>query len=150
MRSSVAVRLAAPGDLDRVHAIELEAFSDPWRRESFGSLIGDRRVFFAVAAGADAPAIGYVVAWFVVDDGEIANLAVASDARGLGVGGALLGAAITAARDREVAAIYLEVRESNDVAQRLYRSHGFEKVGRRKSYYRRPAEDALVLRFWVN
>jgi len=38
--------------------------------------------------------------------------------------------------------LYLEVRESNDVAQRLYRSRGFVAVGRRHRYYRNPVEDA--------
>jgi len=42
--------------------------------------------------------------------------------------------------------VYLEVRDSNDRARRLYRSSGFEEVGRRRRYYRRPVEDAIVLR----
>jgi len=42
--------------------------------------------------------------------------------------------------------IYLEVRESNAPARRLYAAHGFREVGRRKEYYRRPVEDAIVLR----
>ena len=42
--------------------------------------------------------------------------------------------------------LYLEVRESNDAARRLYASRGFEEVGRRRKYYRRPVEDAIVLR----
>jgi ribosomal-protein-alanine N-acetyltransferase len=42
--------------------------------------------------------------------------------------------------------VFLEVRESNEVARRLYSVLGFAKVGRRRSYYRRPVEDAVVLR----
>jgi ribosomal-protein-alanine N-acetyltransferase len=45
-----------------------------------------------------------------------------------------------------VAAVFLEVRESNLPAQRLYEAIGFREVGRRRRYYQRPVEDAVVLR----
>ena len=61
-------------------------------------------------------------------------------------GRALLDAALTEAVRRKVEAVYLEVRDSNARARRLYHSRGFEEVGRRKGYYRRPVEDAIVLR----
>ena len=89
---------------------------------------------------------GYVVAWYVLDEGEVANLAVAPSLRGQGIGSALLDAAIRDSIDRGVADLYLEVRESNQSARRLYTSRGFEEVSRRKAYYRTPVEDALILR----
>jgi ribosomal-protein-alanine N-acetyltransferase len=51
--------------------------------------------------------------------------------------------------ESEVSAILLEVRESNLPARRLYEKHGFREVGRRREYYREPAEDAILyaLRF---
>jgi ribosomal-protein-alanine N-acetyltransferase len=45
-----------------------------------------------------------------------------------------------------VATVFLEVRESNSAARRLYGALGFAQVGRRRNYYRRPTEDAVVLR----
>jgi ribosomal-protein-alanine N-acetyltransferase len=81
-----------------------------------------------------------------MDEGEIANLAVAPDWRGRGIGALLLVTAITAARSRDATALYLEVRDSNDAARALYAAHGFLEVGRRRRYYRKPVEDALVLR----
>ena len=89
---------------------------------------------------------GYVVAWMVVDEAEIANLAVADDARGTGIGARLLDHAIDAARGRKSRVVFLEVRESNAPARALYASRGFEVAGRRAKYYRKPVEDALVLR----
>ena len=85
------------------------------------------------------------MAVFAADEAEIANLAVADDERGQGVGAALLDAVLQAAEARGSASIYLEVRESNSVARRLYGSRGFSAVGRRRGYYRRPSEDALIL-----
>jgi [ribosomal protein S18]-alanine N-acetyltransferase len=130
-----------------VSAIEQVCFSDPWSEASFRQAIENPGVFFRVATeGAGGPVVGYVVAWFAGGEGEIANVAVALSTRGRGVGGMLLDAAITAAGDHGAEALYLDVRESNARARSLYDSRGFVEVGRRRRYYRRPAEDAIVLR----
>ena len=89
---------------------------------------------------------GYVVAWFAADEGEIANLAVREPTRRRGIGAALLDAALVEAGRRGAVNMYLEVRESNEAARALYASRGFEEVGRRRGYYHRPVEDAVVLR----
>lgn len=141
------IRRGLATDLDSVVALERACYSDPWPAGAFATLPDNPRVYFAVA---DFPAVrsiaGYVVAWFVLDEGEVANLAVATGARRQGIGGALLDAAIRESRERGVSDLYLEVRESNQSARRLYTSRGFEEVSRRKGYYRTPVEDALILR----
>lgn len=127
--------------------IERACFSDPWSEVSFRQALDNSAVFFRVAAeGAEGPIVGYVVAWFAGGEGEIANVAVAPSARGRGIGGLLLDAAIMAAGEYGAEALYLDVRESNARARSLYDSRGFIEVGRRRRYYRRPAEDAIVLR----
>lgn len=142
---SVAVQPARLVDLPAVVEIERGVFSDPWSAQSFREALGHPAVYFACACGDDGDVLGYVVAWFVADEGEIANLAVARSAWGGGVGRALLDAALAEAASRGIATVYLEVRESNERARRLYESRGFAEVGRRRSYYRRPVEDAIVL-----
>ena len=78
---------------------------------------------------------------------QIANLAVAPYGLGAWASDAPCStrrfARRCCARSTEV---YLEVRDSNERARQLYGSRGFEEVGRRREYYRRPAEDAIVLR----
>jgi ribosomal-protein-alanine N-acetyltransferase len=139
------LRPAREADIDAVLAIEHSSFGDPWNRGAFAELIDDPRVAFLVAdAGGEVR--GYIVAWFVLDEGEIGNLAVADEARRHGVGARLLDGAIAAVRTAGVDALYLEVRDSNAAARALYASRGFVEVGRRRDYYRRPKEDALVLR----
>ena len=93
-----------------------------------------------------ASLIGYVLALIAADEAEIADLAVTPAARRRGVGGLLLDRVSRAAADRGVRVLYLEVRESNVAARRLYESRSFLPVGRRRGYYRHPPEDALVLR----
>ena len=145
----VMVRPAQLSDLDQILEVEEASFTDPWSRQSFHALFDDPRVFFVVACSATHQILGYVAAWFVGDEGEIATLAVAARARRLRLGSMLLDQAIEAARSRKVRAVYLEVRASNHAAKALYASRGFREIGTRRNYYRRPQEDACVLRLTV-
>ncbi len=143
----MVVRQARPGDVDDVAAIERRAFTDPWSAGSFRALFGNPLVEFAVAEDTITGRIlGYVVAWFVMDEAEIANLAVSDGTRRSGVGSRLLDHALDAAARRKARVVYLEVRESNIAARALYASRHFAVAGRRARYYRKPVEDALVLR----
>jgi [ribosomal protein S18]-alanine N-acetyltransferase len=144
-RERVVLREATDRDVDAVLEIERASFGDPWNRNAFFELLDDPRVAFLIADAAGAVR-GYVVAWFVLDEGEIGNLAVARDAQRQGIGALLLDGAISAVRGVKVEALYLEVRDSNAAARALYASRGFVEVGRRREYYRKPIEDALVLR----
>lgn len=141
----LTLRDATPGDLDAILAIERRAFSDPWSRASFASVVGQAPMHFVVATLGERVA-GYVVAWFIGGEGEIGNIAVDEQHRGRGIGARLLEDTLAAARRRGVRVVYLEVRESNFAAQAMYERWGFARVGRRRGYYRRPQEDALILR----
>ena len=157
MTPGVRLRDATEHDLDEVARIESIAFSDPWSRASFASLLGPAHVLFLLAewcaaapesdgAGARGEVAGYVIAWMAADQGEIANVAVAPALRGRGIGATLLDAALAEITRRGAEAVFLEVRESNAAARALYASRRFTEVGRRRNYYRRPPEDAIVLR----
>jgi len=129
-----------------VHTIEQAVFADPWSTQDFRDCVMSDALFLvAEGNGADAIA-GYVVALDAADEGEILNLAVAPAGRRNGLGRALVEDVLEALAERGVRQVYLEVRESNAPARALYAAHGFREVGRRKQYYRRPAEDAIVLR----
>ena len=143
---TIAIETVADADLAAIVGIERAAFSDPWSLQSFRDALEHPAVYFAAARDAGGLVVGYVVAWMVADEGEIANLAVTPDVWGAGVGARLLDAALDEAASRGIVHVYLEVRDSNERARRLYGSRGFEEVGRRRGYYRRPVEDAIVLR----
>ena len=129
-----------------VHAIEQEVFADPWSTQDFRDCVTSDALFLVVEAGATREIAGYVVALDAADEGEILNLAVAPGGRRHGLGRALVQNILEALTARGVRQVYLEVRESNALARALYAAHGFKEAGRRKQYYRRPAEDAIVLR----
>jgi [ribosomal protein S18]-alanine N-acetyltransferase len=144
-RASITIDPARPADVDAVAAIEVTAFADPWTRQAFDAAVRERHARFRVARSA-GKIVGYVIAWFVLDEGEIANLAVAPVARRRGVARALLDFVIGDARSAGIAQLFLEVRESNVAARALYATRGFKPVARRPRYYRKPIEDAIVLR----
>jgi ribosomal-protein-alanine N-acetyltransferase len=145
LKTAVEVRSLTEDDLEDVLQIERASFSTPWYESTFRGLLR-RADTDMVAALAEGRLVGYAACWTVVDQAELGNLAVAESARGRNVGRTLLAAAMERLRRRGARECFLEVRESNHPAQTLYRQHGFEVVGRRRSYYSRPVEDALVMR----
>lgn len=127
-----------------MHAIERAAFSDPWSAGQLRECL-DAGLDFLVA-DRDGRVVGYVVAVRAADEAEILNLCVAPAARRAGTGRALVRAILDRVAAHGARAAYLEVRDSNHAARRLYEGEGFAPVGRRRDYYRRPVEDAIVLR----
>ena len=136
-------------DLDRVMEIEVACFSTPWKESTFRGLLRRTDTDLVGAEDERRRLLGYAVCWTVVDQSELGNVAVAGEARGAGVGRALVEAVVERVRARGSRECFLEVRESNAVAQALYRDMGFEVVGRRRAYYALPTEDALVMRLFV-
>ena len=147
--ASIRVDRARVADVEAIVAIEQRSFSDPWSESSFRDLLDHPRIYFACARreeGSGDRVVGYVVAWFAAGEGEIANLAVSPAERGRGLGGVLLDAALAEGRRLGATETFLEVRSTNARARQLYESRGFAEVGRRRNYYRRPTEDAVILR----
>ena len=138
------IRPMAPGDVDAVAALEGSVFSNPWNTDTFLRLL-DRTGAELHVMEEEGTVVGYGVLWCILDQGELANIAVAPQARGRGLGGRLLAHFVEVARLRGVRRLFLEVRQSNAVALQLYCSRGFQRIGRRRDYYERPIEDALVL-----
>lgn len=146
-------------DVDPVCEIEKRSFSVPWKPRTFRGLLPREDAELWVAEIDSGPAteedrraddeetalVGYLVLWFVSEEGELADLAVDSEYRGRGFGGLLVAHAVERARARGVGSLFLEVRASNDRALSLYRSRGFDVISVRKGYYSKPREDALVM-----
>jgi ribosomal-protein-alanine N-acetyltransferase len=144
--SDWTVRAAGAEDIDHVARIERISFSDPWSAGEFRALLESPHAIFLVACDEHDSIGGYVVTMSVLDESEVLNIAVDLDHRGKSVGAMLLDKCIEEAEARGSRSTYLEVRQSNEPALRLYRSRGFEEVSRRRGYYSKPVEDALVLR----
>jgi ribosomal-protein-alanine N-acetyltransferase len=141
----VTLRDAVIGDIDALMAIERASFSVPWSEGSVFREIGADDGIFLVAE-RESRVVGFAIARLTVPDAELLNLAVEPQSRGFGVASELLREILARLETRGVTAVYLEVRQSNDAARRLYERHAFESVGRRRRYYDEPTEDAIVMR----
>ena len=132
-------------DLPRILEIEQASFSTPWRRSTFEGLLrrGDADLIGATLEGR---LVGYAISWTILDQAELGNVAVGPEVRQRGLGRMLVEASLQRVRQRGARECFLEVRESNHVARRLYETLGFAVVGRRRRYYSHPVEDALVMR----
>ena len=141
------LRPATEGDVNDVARVERSCFADPWSEDSFARLIDSAPAIFLVALfPPDEGIAGYIIAFSVGQDAEVLNVAVDTRFRAKGLAGQMLDAVLIELASRGVRNAFLEVRESNAAALSLYRSRGFSEIGRRSKYYRRPVEDALVLR----
>ena len=137
----LSLRPATPEDIPTLLQIEQRCFADPnWKAEDFlkypctvAELQGRIAGFMVVRE--ICPGNGVEPA-----EREILNVAVDSFSRRLGTATALLETELQSG-----ATYSLEVRESNVAAQTLYRKLGFQEIGRRKNYYRQPAETAIVM-----
>jgi [ribosomal protein S18]-alanine N-acetyltransferase len=139
------IRRMTVEDLDVVMAIEEASFSVPWTRDTFGGLLRRTDAHLFVAE-VDGQVVGYAAVWVVLDQAELGDVAVAEAWRRRGLGRRLLEVVLALMPEVGVRELFLEVRVSNEAARQLYEAYGFAEVGRRKNYYDRPREDALVLR----
>ena len=117
------------------------ALDPAWTREAF---LAEHRMALVVE-GSNRSIAGWVLLSVVPPEAEILNIVVAPEFRRRGFGIALLQEVLERLRKAGVSRVWLEVRESNTPAQRLYRRSGFTQVGRRPQYYQHPTEDALLL-----
>ena len=131
--------------IEAVADLEAMCFSTPWTEENLRSSLANKTDYFFVALDEEEDVIGYIGVSVVADSCFINNIAVYPACRRQGVGTALLKIAIMTADVNSTEFISLEVRESNAAAIALYEALGFEEMGRRKNFYRRPQEDALIM-----
>ena len=141
---SECIRDALPGDLDELERLEASCFSVPWTREQLLGQLPDANHEFLVAE-IDGIVTGYIGMMCVLDEGYISNVAVSAAHRRRGIGRVLVSEMLNRALKRDLRFVTLEVREHNEGAIALYTDAGFCPVGRRKNYYERPREDALLM-----
>ena len=135
--------------MDRSHltgiaAIERQCFSTPWTEAMLEEVLYQDTASFLVAEREDGFVVGYAGLQVVLDEGYIDNVAVLPDYRRQGIARRLV-EVYCRFGEMHLAFLTLEVRASNEAALALYHELGFLPEGRRKDYYTKPKEDALLL-----
>ena len=137
--ATAQIRLAGREDLEAIMALEAEAFPRGWSVQSWEQTIRDHYV--AVAADG----LGVIAMSEVAGTAEVLRVIVSLQARGHGLGRALVVHGLEWASCFGATEVFLEVSADNPIAIRLYESLGFALLDRRKNYYG-PGDDALVYR----
>ena len=144
MENNINIRLMKKEDVDEIYKIEENCFPDPWSKDSIMKELKNDLARYLVAE-VDGKLAGYIGVWFVVDEGHITNVAVHSDFRGRKIGDRLVNDMVNLCKENNLVAMTLEVRNSNRIAQNLYRKYGFKMGGIRKEYYSDNKEDAIIM-----
>ena len=131
-------------DVAQMAEIEKLSFSVPWSEQCIRDEL-DTPLSHYFIARKDGRVLGYIGTRILADECDITNIAVHPDFRRQGLAGILLSELLSFPAGKGVTAVMLEVRESNLPARAFYEKSGFEYCGRRKDYYEKPDEDALLM-----
>ncbi len=147
-------------DLDAVHAVEISAYAHPWSRRNFlDSLQSGHPAVMLLAEPLPQDRhlplrpdgrllLGYLVAMPGVDEVHLLNITVTPAHQRQGWARFMLDALALWSRGQGAQWLWLEVRQSNTPARRLYTRYGFAEVGLRRGYYplaHQKREDAVVM-----
>jgi len=174
MRTLLRTRLRpmSADDIAQVADIERESFPSMWPQTAYRRELANKIARYVVITelrdepapeqpsrlwgairrivGTETPAtreylLGFIGVWLMVGEAHIVTVAVRESHRRMGIGERLVIAAIEVAQEYLQEVVTLEVRASNEVAQRLYEKYGFARVGLRKRYYTDNNEDAVLM-----
>lgn len=137
------IRVAIVTDAPKIATIEQEVFDNPY---SIEIILKDISKGKTLVYERDNCIVGYAVVSNVLDEGEIERIATKPEYLRQGIGGELLHFAINHLRSKGVTKYYLEVKESNQPAIKLYQKYGFVVNGSRKGYYHDGATALLMSR----
>ncbi len=146
-RAEPAFLDARPGDASALAALHRISFRHGWSENEFERLLSDRAAIAHVARanGGRGPVVGFVLSHRVDHEAEILLVALAPGERGHGTAAKLLARHLGRLAAAGVRRVFLEVDEGNASARKLYTRAGFEEVGRRSGYYRKPEGNAGAL-----
>ncbi|WP_165004775.1 MULTISPECIES: ribosomal protein S18-alanine N-acetyltransferase [unclassified Enterococcus] len=123
---------------------EAYSYGSPWTKEQFLADIKQPHTEYLLLfeEGTIQGFIGYTR---IIDEVEITNIAVSTREQGKGYARHLLRYLLDQEKEKGTFTVFLEVRLSNEVAKHLYESEKFRVLGKRKSYYHDPTEDAVIM-----
>ncbi|MBT1165263.1 ribosomal protein S18-alanine N-acetyltransferase [Bifidobacterium simiarum] len=146
------IREFTDNDIMRMAELEADLFGRGAWSESMirQELEAPARSYFAEAPSEHEPMRGYAGFWYDGDDAELMTIGVDRQHQRQGIANALMRRLIDEAKAKGARRMLLEVRVDNEPALALYRSFGFEMMGRRKRYYQPEGIDAFTMSLELN
>lgn len=140
------IRQAKLYDVPAISRIEQESFDSPWSADEITKdvMSKDGSIYVAVIE-SDGEKAGYAEMRTVAGEAQIYNIVIDRAFRGKGLGEMLLRHLIDKAKETGCSLVTLEVRGGNEAAMELYHKLGFKEVGRRRGYYAKGGEDAVLM-----
>lgn len=147
--------------ISEIAALESDIFPDPWSEKSIRDTLENPQARIWAIISRQAPPcsctstapehagkpqlLGYVIFYYVLDEGEIARIATSPQHRRQGVAVRLLEKMRAFSYEQNITRWLLDVRISNETAIHFYKAAGFAKDGVRKNFYANPPEDAILM-----
>lgn len=141
----IIIRKAKLYDVPAMARIERDSFGSPWSAEEITKDVNAGGNVYVAVAECGGEKAGYGEIRNIAGEAQIYNIAIAPEFRREGIGEALLRHMIEKAEGDGCSLVTLEVRSDNDAAMALYKKLGFREVGRRKGYYAKGGEDAILM-----
>jgi [ribosomal protein S18]-alanine N-acetyltransferase len=142
---------------DDVFDIQAETNLSVWSKNDYTSELERADSIFKIAQTADDKIVGFALVRLLIgssnnsyDSSEILNIAVRRSFQHKGIGQMIFDEILCELESKNIAEIWLEVRESNSNAINFYQKNYFEMQFERKNYYVNPTENACVLRRLIN
>jgi [ribosomal protein S18]-alanine N-acetyltransferase len=149
--SAATIRRGTPADIAQVMAVASHSeTAAQWRAADYDQIFSSSRMLLVAEDEPEKRIVGFVIAHDIAGEWELENIAVAADHQRHGIGRQLVSKLFRVAQSNGAKCIFLEVRESNLAARKLYESCGFQQYGHRRAYYVNPSEDAVLYRFLCN
>lgn len=142
--NELILRIAEEKDAEGIASIEKICFKDPWSKESILDEIVKNDLSTYTVAEYKGEIVGYIGMWNIADEGHITNIAVIPEYRCNKIADKMLDKAICDANEKNIKAFTLEVRKTNEIAQKFYIKKGFKNMGIRPKYYM-DGEDAIIM-----
>lgn len=128
---------------EKMAELEKLTSSEPWSAAAITESMHASTLFYSAKVNGELA--GYIGMSVAADEGYITNVAVFPEMRNRGIATLLLNRVLSEARRRKLSFVSLEVRESNETAERIYEKLGFKVEGNRKDFYRFPTENAIIM-----
>lgn len=131
-------------DIPGVYLINTLSLKVPWSIQAFKDEFKNQFAHYIVCKYKN-DVISFAGMWIIIDEAHITNIGVHPDFRHMGIGTSLIRNLKQICTQNGVNGITLEVRESNIIAQELYKKEDFVSTGIRKNFYTNPVEDGIIM-----